>query len=114
MAQGSDPAAVVLAVTRRFCGGRPSGHPAVALAVTTAVPAVAGRVLRFDGSLQHAVPRPADVWLAPFAISPSGTADELMRSLHELASARCMRRAIGHGAKRAGVGGDAGKHAAAI
>jgi hypothetical protein len=45
------------------------------------VPAVSGRVLRFDGHLQHAVPRPADVWLAPFAISPSGTADELVRSV---------------------------------
>ena len=29
------------------------------------VPAVAGRVLRFDGSLQHAVPKPAGVWLDP-------------------------------------------------
>lgn len=45
------------------------------------VPAVAGRVLRFDGQLQHAVPKPADVWLAPFARSPSGTAEELMRSV---------------------------------
>lgn len=47
----------------------------------SAVPAVAGRVLRFDGRLQHAVPRPADVWLAPFAISPSGTPAELVRSV---------------------------------
>ena len=29
----------------------------------TTVPAVAGRLLRFDGSLMHAVPRPANVWL---------------------------------------------------
>lgn len=27
------------------------------------VPAVSGRLLRFDGALQHAVPKPADVWL---------------------------------------------------
>ena len=47
----------------------------------TAVPAVAGRVLRFDGHLQHAVPRPADVWLAPFTISQSGPAEEFMRSV---------------------------------
>ena len=29
----------------------------------TTVPAVAGRVLRFNGTLQHAVPRPATLWL---------------------------------------------------
>ena len=29
----------------------------------TAVPAVAGRVLRFDGALPHAVPRPSTLWL---------------------------------------------------
>ena len=31
--------------------------------------------------MQHAVPKPADVWLAPFAISPPGTAEELVRSV---------------------------------
>lgn len=45
------------------------------------VPAVEGRVLRFQGQLQHAVPRPADVWLAPFAISQSGTKEDFMRSV---------------------------------
>ena len=34
----------------------------------TTVPAVPGRLLRFRGDLQHAVPRPADVWLAPFVV----------------------------------------------
>ena len=47
----------------------------------TTVPAVAGRILRFEGSLQHAVPKPADVWLSPFVITQSGTADEFMRSV---------------------------------
>ena len=48
---------------------------------TTVVPAVAGRVLRFDGHLQHAVPRPADVWLAPFVINQSGPPEEFERSV---------------------------------
>lgn len=30
------------------------------------VPAVEGRLLRFDGSTIHAVPRPADLWFLPF------------------------------------------------
>lgn len=30
------------------------------------VPAVPGRLLRFNGSLLHSVPRPADLWLLPF------------------------------------------------
>jgi len=30
------------------------------------VPAVEGRLLRFEGCLLHAVPRPADLWLLPF------------------------------------------------
>lgn len=30
------------------------------------VPAVVGRLLRFEGSILHAVPRPADLWLLPF------------------------------------------------
>ena len=52
----------------------------------TTVPAVAGRVLRFDGSLQHAVPKPHDVWLVPFAISsdivqPTGKPADLLRSV---------------------------------
>jgi hypothetical protein len=47
----------------------------------TAVPAVAGRVLRFDGRLQHAVPRPADVWLAPFVVSQTGPAEDFVRSV---------------------------------
>ena len=47
----------------------------------TSVPAVAGRVLRFDGHLQHAVPKPADVWLAPFVINQSGKSEDFMRSV---------------------------------
>ena len=42
----------------------------------TAVPAVAGRCLRFDGELQHAVPRPADVWLSSFVINEPSTPPE--------------------------------------
>ncbi len=52
------------------------------------VPAVAGRVLRFDGSLQHAVPKPAGVWLDPLppdeagAVPGGGDASgELLRSV---------------------------------
>ena len=30
------------------------------------VPAVPGRLLRFNGTLLHSVPRPADLWLLPF------------------------------------------------
>ena len=30
------------------------------------IPAVEGRLLRFEGSLLHAVPRPADQWMLPF------------------------------------------------
>jgi hypothetical protein len=30
------------------------------------VPAVVGRLLRFEGSMLHAVPRPTDLWLLPF------------------------------------------------
>jgi len=33
----------------------------------TIVPAVRGRLLRFNGSLLHAVPAPTDRWLTPFA-----------------------------------------------
>ena len=47
----------------------------------TTVPAVPGRVLRFQGKLQHAVPRPADVWLSPFVISQSGSAEDFVRSV---------------------------------
>jgi len=36
------------------------------------VPAVQGRLLRFDGTLLHAVPRPPDLWLLPFV---QGTMD---------------------------------------
>ena len=46
-----------------------------------AVPAVEGRVLRFDGDLAHAVPKPADVWLAPFTVSQSGAAEDFVRSV---------------------------------
>jgi len=35
----------------------------------TIVPAVRGRLLRFNGSLVHAVPAPTDRWLTPFAKS---------------------------------------------
>lgn len=46
------------------------------------VPAVASRVLRFDGHLQHAVPRPADVWLTSFVINePSTPPDAYERSV---------------------------------
>ena len=37
------------------------------------VPAVAGRLLRFEGSMLHAVPRPTDVWLLPFVQGTSLT-----------------------------------------
>lgn len=47
----------------------------------TTVPAVAGRVLRFRGDLVHAVPRPADVWLAPFVINKSGREEDFCRSV---------------------------------
>ena len=30
------------------------------------VPAVEGRILKFEGNALHAVPRPADLWLLPF------------------------------------------------
>ena len=42
----------------------------------TTVPAVAGRCLRFDGELQHAVPRPADVWLSSFVVNQPSTPPE--------------------------------------
>ena len=57
------------------------GRPPRFAGAMTVVPAVAGRVLRFDGSLQHAVPRPADVWLAPFVISQSGPPEDFGRSV---------------------------------
>jgi len=47
----------------------------------TSVPAVEGRVLRFAGDLQHAVPRPMDVWLSPFTVSQSGRAEDFVRSV---------------------------------
>ena len=47
----------------------------------TVVPAVEGRVLRFDGRMQHAVPRPADVWLAPFVINQAGPPADFVRSV---------------------------------
>ena len=62
------------------CVWEPDGSASQFGALAT-VPAVEGRVLRFDGHLQHAVPKPADVWLAPFAINPSGTPEELVRSV---------------------------------
>jgi hypothetical protein len=42
----------------------------------TSVPAVAGRVLRFDGSLQHAVPYPTQIWLHSNAAAPVCDAPE--------------------------------------
>ena len=36
----------------------------------TTVPAVRGRVVRFNGSLLHAVPRPHDAWLAHTTLAP--------------------------------------------
>lgn len=62
------------------CIWEPSAGNRFGGALTT-VPAVEGRVLRFDGELQHAVPRPADVWLAPFVINQSGKPEEFMRSV---------------------------------
>ena len=48
----------------------------------TSVPAVAGRVLRFDGSLQHAVPYPTQIWLHSNAAAPVCDApEELVRSV---------------------------------
>ena len=48
----------------------------------TSVPAVAGRVLRFDGSLQHAVPYPTQIWLHSNAAAPvCDTPEELVRSV---------------------------------
>ncbi len=47
-------------VWRDGTGKGPGGDRFGAMSV---VPAVAGRVLRFDGHLQHAVPRPHNVWL---------------------------------------------------
>jgi hypothetical protein len=46
-----------------------------------AVPAVSGRVVRFDGSLQHAVPRPADVWLDANPARECGSPEEFVRSV---------------------------------
>lgn len=41
------------------------------------VPAVEGRLLRFDGSTLHAVPRPADLWFLPFVKgAPAYTPEE--------------------------------------
>ena len=42
-------------------GGGGGGHDD--LGALTTVPARAGRLLRFDGRLMHAVPQPVDVWL---------------------------------------------------
>ena len=50
----------------------------------TTVPAVAGRVLRFDGTLQHAVPRPSDVWLSggqAYEEDPEDAKGEYLRSV---------------------------------
>lgn len=42
------------------------------------VPSVEGRLLRFDGRLLHAVPRPADLWFLPFVQgAPTFTPEEL-------------------------------------
>jgi len=47
------------------------------------VPAVAGRLLRFEGSMLHAVPRPTDLWLLPFVqgASPKEPTEEWGRSV---------------------------------
>jgi hypothetical protein len=46
------------------------------------VPAVEGRLLRFDGHLLHAVPRPTDLWLLPFVQgSPDLTSPQFQRSV---------------------------------
>lgn len=41
-------------------------HPTSTIIPLTVVPAVQGRLLRFQGNLLHAVPRPTDVWFLPF------------------------------------------------
>ena len=56
------------------CVWEPDGEPPLEdFGRLTTVPAVEGRLLRFHGQLQHAVPRPADVWLAPFVINEAST-----------------------------------------
>jgi len=47
----------------------------------TVVPAVAGRLLRFDGSLQHAVPAPVGVWFSGAQGSIAGDRAEYVRSV---------------------------------
>ena len=53
---------------------------ALARGALTTVPAVAGRVLRFDGAATHAVPRPHDLWFLPF-VKSGGRGDEFERSV---------------------------------
>jgi hypothetical protein len=72
---------VGLRVRGPTCVWEPHASSSSLFGTLTTVPAVAGRVLRFDGRYQHAVPRPADVWLAPFAISQSGGAKDFVRSV---------------------------------
>ena len=40
------------------------------LAEMAIIPAVDGRLLRFNGNLLHAVPNPSDVWFVPFSSPP--------------------------------------------
>jgi hypothetical protein len=42
------------------------GQLAVGKVELVTVPAVEGRLLRFEGNLLHAVPRPTDIWFLPF------------------------------------------------
>ena len=53
---------------------------ALARGALTTVPAVAGRVLRFDGAATHAVPRPHDLWFLPF-VKSGGRGDAFERSV---------------------------------
>ena len=62
------------------CIWEPNGDDGFGGALTT-VPAVQGRVVRFPGTLQHAVPRPVDVWLTPFAIHQAGSPQDYVRSV---------------------------------
>jgi len=48
----------------------------------TVVPACEGRLLRFDGALMHAVPRPVDIWTKPHGVrAPPKKVDNPVRSV---------------------------------
>ena len=72
------------------CAEEPPLHGRVDFGALTTVPALSGRLLRFDGELMHAVPRPSLRWL-PTTARASGraaskasnkpTKDDLVRSV---------------------------------